>query len=225
MLEGKDIHAIELSALREEELGPLVRSLDDLNLTDFNYVSVHAPSRFEAQSERIFVEMLVDVDRNWPVIVHPDAIHDYSLWRELGSLLCLENMDKRKPIGRTVHELAAVFEHLPESSFCFDIGHARQFDSTMTEAYLLLKAFGERLRQVHVSEVNTRSRHDVLSSASILAFREVAHLIPESIPIILETPVPENAIQYEILRAREALPIAPIVRSTKAGLDELAMHV
>lgn len=225
MLNGKDIHAVELSALREEELGPLVSALDDLDLTDFNYISVHAPSRFDAQSERVFVEMLVDVDRNWPVIVHPDAIHDYSLWRELGSLLCLENMDKRKPIGRTVHELAVVFEQLPESSFCFDIGHARQFDSTMTEAYLMLKAFGERLCQVHLSEVNTRSKHDVLSSASILAFQEVAHLIPERTPIILETPVQENAIQHEILRAREALPVNPNVRSTQAGLDELAMYV
>ncbi len=79
-----------------------------------------------------------------------------------------------------------VFELLPEATFCFDIGHARQFDSTMTEAYLLLKAFQDRLRQVHVSEVNTNSKHDVMSYASILVFREVAHLIPPDVPLILE---------------------------------------
>ena len=97
-------------------------------------------------------------------------------------------MDKRKPIGRSAGELRRVFDLLPDASFCFDIGHARQFDSTMTEAYLLLTAFGRKLKQVHVSEVNTRSKHDVLSYASILAFREVAHLIPADIPLILKTP-------------------------------------
>jgi aryl-phospho-beta-D-glucosidase BglC (GH1 family) len=62
--------------------------------------------------------------------------------------------------------------HLPP--FCFDIGHARQVDSTMTKAYFILKTFGSRLRQAHVTEVSTRSKHDPLSLASILAFREVA---------------------------------------------------
>jgi len=77
----------------------------------------------------------------------------------------------------------------------------------MTEAWLILREFGSRLRQVHVSEVNTRSKHDRLSYASILAFQEVAHLIPESVPLILETPVPEGDIEEEIARAREALPV------------------
>jgi len=77
----------------------------------------------------------------------------------------------------------------------------------MTEAYLMLKAFGARLRQVHLSEVNTRSKHDPLSDGSILAFREVAHLIPEHIPLILETPIPEPQIDAEIDRALSALPL------------------
>ena len=63
-----------------------------------------------------------------------------------------------------------------------------------------------KLRQVHVSEVNTRSKHDCLSYASILAFREVAHLIPEDVPLILETPVLEKDIEAETEKVREALP-------------------
>jgi hypothetical protein len=115
-------------------------------------------------------------------------------------------MDKRKPTARTAPELACVFDELPEASLCFDIGHARQVDSTMTEAHFILKHFGNRLRQVHVSEVNTRSKHDPLSLASILAFREVASLIKEDVPLILETPVGENQLWLEMERASEALP-------------------
>lgn len=208
MLRSTRIEVLELSALRDVELVPLVNAIDTLDLSQFKYVSVHAPSFFQQDQEADIVDQLLGVsERGWPIIVHPDAIYDHARWRSLGEALCLENMDKRKPIGRSADELSRVFDMLPQASFCFDIGHARQFDSTMTEAYLLLTAFRTRLRQVHVSEVNTSSKHDVMSYASILAFREVAHLIPIDVPLILETPTAPEDLEAEISRAREALPI------------------
>jgi hypothetical protein len=208
MLHHKAVSAIELSALRQNELRPMVEALDELDLSQFEYISLHAPSQFPRDDEEKIVGLLYGVcARGWPVILHPDAIHEYAPWRSLGKMLYVENMDKRKPIGRTVSELESVFDRLPEAAFCFDIGHARQIDSTMTEAYLMLKRFRDRLRQVHVSEVNTRSKHDPLSYASILAFQEVGGMIPEDIPVILETPVPEDQIEFEMERAREALPV------------------
>jgi hypothetical protein len=48
-------------------------------------------------------------------------------------------------------------------------GHARQFDTTMTEAYRILQLFADRLCQVHVSEVNSASQHDRLSYSAVLA--------------------------------------------------------
>jgi hypothetical protein len=200
--------AVELSALRQAELFPLLDSLSELDLTGFEYISIHAPSQYEPSWEPVAWDRLrEECWRNWPIVVHPDALFDFSLWRQFGALLCVENMDKRKPVGRTVRELSWIFKQLPEASFCFDIGHARQCDSTMTEAYLILREFGSKLRQVHVSEVNTRSKHDPLSYASILAYQEVAHLVPPNVPLILETPVAESQIAAEIAKAREALPL------------------
>jgi hypothetical protein len=200
--------AVELSALRQPELLPLLDSLASLDLAGFEYISIHAPSQFEPAWEALACARLrEECWRDWPIIVHPDALFDFSLWREFGALLCVENMDKRKPIGRTVRELKCIFDQLPEASFCFDIGHARQCDPTMTEAYLMLREFGSKLRQVHVSEVNTRSKHDPLSYASILAYQEVAHLIPANVPLVLETPVAEDRIKAEITKVREALPL------------------
>jgi hypothetical protein len=208
LLSGTDIEVLELSALREAELAPLMASIDTLDLSQFGYVSVHAPSRFCRESERDIVDALLSLSKKgWPIVVHPDAIFEPARWRSLGEMLCVENMDNRKAIGRSTEELKHVFDLLPDASFCFDIGHARQFDSTMTEAYLLLTEFRGRLRQVHVSEVNTCSRHDVMSYASIQAFREVAHLIPAEIPLILETPVTAEGLAAEMDRVREALPV------------------
>lgn len=198
---------VELSALRQAELFPLLESLKSLDLTGFDYISIHAPSQFEPTWEAVAWDRLrEECWRNWPIVVHPDALSDFSIWREFGALLCVENMDKRKPIGRTARELGWIFEQLPEASLCFDIGHARQCDPTMTEAYLILREFGSKLRQVHVSEVNTRSKHDPLSYASILACQDVAHLIPANVPLILETPVSSDQIESEIAKVRKALP-------------------
>lgn len=200
--------AVELSALRRPELFPLLESLNALDLTGFDYISIHAPSHFESTWEALMWEGLREESwRNWPIVVHPDALYDFSLWREFGTLLCVENMDKRKPIGRTARELSWIFEQLPDASFCFDIGHARQCDPTMTEAYLILREFGSKLRQVHVSEVNTRSKHDPLSYASILAYQEVSHLIPENVPLILESPLAADQIEGEIAKVRLAVPL------------------
>ena len=208
MLRHKPVYSLELSALRQDELRPMLDGIDQLDLSQFDYIAFHAPSQFSPKDEEGIVDLLAGIcNRGWPVILHPDAVSDFSLWRRLGHMLCVENMDKRKPIGRTVGELERIFDKLPDASFCFDIGHARQVDSTMTEAYFILKRFSGCLQQVHLSEVNTRSKHDPLSYASILAFREVASLISEDVPIILETPVPEDQIEFEISQALEALPV------------------
>jgi hypothetical protein len=206
-LQGQ-LQAIELSALRQNELLPLLDAIDSLDLTGFADVSIHAPSQFDRSFELQAWQLIgQELWRGWPIIIHPDAITEWPLWREFASLVCIENMDKRKPVGRTAKELDEIFTRLPEASFCFDIGHARQCDPTMTEALIILREFGSRLRQIHVSEVNTRSKHDPLSYGSIIAFQEVAHLIPEFIPLILETPVEVSQMAAEIANVRKALPL------------------
>lgn len=203
MLNGKVAAAVELSALRDSELDSLVRSLDDLDLSQFAYVSVHAPSAFRSLSEEDVLSLLDQVfARGWPVVVHPDVIVNWSSWRDYGELVCIENMDKRKPVGRTTSELADVFEKLPDASFCFDIGHAHQIDATMLEAALMLRAYRSRLRQIHVSDVNSESRHEPLNCVAESAFRRVVHRIPDGIPIIMETPVEEQWVDAEIERAQ-----------------------
>jgi hypothetical protein len=210
MLANKNANAVELSALRQDELAPLVAELDDLDLSRFQYISFHAPSAMEQSFERTALELLAQVAaRKWPIIVHPDAMHIPANWASLGDCLCIENMDKRKPIGQTAEDLAKIFEMLPNASLCFDIGHARQVDPTMMEAWSILQSFRGRIKQLHVSEVNTQSKHDPISLESVLAFQRVAHLLPADAPIILESRVEESEINEEIQNALAALSLAP----------------
>jgi|ERR1700733_11287097 len=216
MLADKKVSAVELSALRQSELAPLVEQLDQLDLSKFQYISFHAPSAVEQSYEPVAIELLATVAaRNWPIIVHPDAMYTPRTWASLGDCLCIENMDKRKPIGQTATDLARIFEMLPNASLCFDIGHARQVDPTMSEAWSILRRFQGRLKQLHVSEVNTQSKHDPISYASFLAFQKVSHLLPTEAPIIMESRVAESEINEEIQNALDAL--TPQTQLASAG--------
>lgn len=206
------VSVVELSALREEELEPLVKMAKTrtLDLAQFAYVAVHAPSRMASEQRAVELMEIVN-DFGWSIVVHPDAIQDWSLWRRFGQSLCIENMDNRKRLGRSRGELHSCFDRLPDASFCLDLGHARQFDPTMTEAFLILQDLGSRLKQVHLSDVTTDSTHCRISYCASLAFQEVAALLPEHLPIVLETPVGSDQMALELKRAEHALRLNSLV--------------
>lgn len=206
ILRRHSIQAVELSALRFQELKPLIQSLPDLDLSQFKYVSVHAPSAFTRPQEMQITSWLACLtERRWPIILHADAIIDYDLWQPFGSQIAVENMDKRKAKGRTVEELTSTLEKLPEASICLDLGHARQVDRTMTDAYFLLKEFESRIVQIHISEVNTTSHHDPLSWGAVLSFQKIARWIPPHVPIIVESIVAEDEIETQVEMTRQAV--------------------
>ncbi|HEY0872435.1 MAG TPA: hypothetical protein VGD94_03100 [Vicinamibacterales bacterium] len=197
------LKAIELSALRVHELDALEQAADSVDMTQFAYISMHAPTDYTPEQEAEVAARLhvLAVQHDWPVVIHPDCVTDHAAWKTFGELLCIENMDKRKAIGRTADELRPWFEEFQEASLCFDIAHAQQVDPSMTEAYRILREFGSRICQLHVSEVTSSSKHDRLSEGAIRAFVEVAEQLPLDVPSILETPVDEEYARAELTQA------------------------
>ena len=207
------IDAVELSALRDQELPTLVEAIDSLDLDDFQYVSFHAPSKLTAMDEEAAFALLLRVPYAWPIIVHPELLQTPALWRRLGERLCIENMDDRKATGRTVSELTSLFDLFPKATFCLDLGHARQIDPTMTSAILMLREFGHRLRQLHVSDVGPRGEHLPLGATARSSFARVARHVPHDCPMIIESIIATNAIERE-LDAVIAVFEAPLAQST-----------
>ena len=206
MLKGLKTRAIELSALRDHEIGPLMEALPGLDLSEYEYVSVHVPSSFKSLTEtEVSKKLLPCIDLDIAIVIHPDVIDDAACWEPFGSLLCIENMDKRKSTGRTAEELERFFTIFPSATFCLDIAHARQVDCTMTDARLMLRRFGDRLRQLHISELDGQGHHHGLSLTSILATGSVAALIDENIPAIIEAQIAPEAITLEINAVENAL--------------------
>jgi hypothetical protein len=205
LLADHPFEAIELSALRINEVEPLIDALTTLNLGKYSYISFHAPSAFSVDEEGPLVKLLSKLPREWPIVLHPDAVHRFELWSVLADRLAIENMDGRKSTGRSVRELEEVFVRLPSARMCLDLGHARQVDSSMVGAYLFLEKFSERIVQLHVSEVDTMSRHEVISFGAGLAFSQLRRFIPKSVAVIIESRVKEQDIDQEVYKVRDVL--------------------
>lgn len=218
ILNRVDVSAVELSALRFHELEPLIKAIDTLDLKQFRYKSFHAPSKFDADQEKYVVKLLHQIkDRGWPIVVHPDVLHTSRLWKGLNGSLCIENMDIRKPVGRTCSELKQLFDIYTHSHLCFDIAHAKQIDGTMVEASRILKEFRGRIKQIHISDVDSQSVHHPINRVAMYSFQKVCDLIPSSVPLILESPtidLDENVewgewIHGQMLAARHAVSYEP----------------
>lgn len=187
-LNSNQIHNVELSALRLEELEPLVNYLDKVPADKFHYVSFHAPSAFPVEAESRVVQLLQKVsDRGCNIIVHPDVIYTPSLWRQFGAHLLIENMDRRKSVGRTVSELNYFFENLPLARLCLDVAHARQMDTTLTLLSKLVSHFAKRISEIHISELDSLCQHQPMSRSAVDDYRRLADNFSPTVPVIIES--------------------------------------
>jgi sugar phosphate isomerase/epimerase len=215
------LKAVELSALRDYAFDAFIEMLSGWGICrtyGFDYVSVHAPSRFTPEREREIVEKLdlnvtfrSQLDSStthspWPIVLHPDAIHNLELWRRFGPSLLLENLGSSKASSRTADEMTAWFDKLPEAGWCFDIAHSHQVDPTGGETLRLLQVHGCRLREVHISRVEEpKGQHFTLDEQMIEFCQRYAHLIPDTCPIIIESPIEADQITQELQQAQTAL--------------------
>ena len=203
------IHAVELSALRFDELRPLVESLNKLPLASFNYVSFHAPSSFKKDEEVQVIELLQPVfKRGWNIVVHPDVIYTPRRWASFGEHLLIENMDRRKSVGRTAEELKELFKQLPRARLCLDVAHARQLDTTLILLWKIARAFSDRIAEVHISELDSRCRHQPMTRRAMLDYQQVIGRATRNAPVIVESMLDADRSSLrmnEIRMAQEAV--------------------
>jgi hypothetical protein len=79
----------------------------------------------------------------------------------------------------------------------------------MAAALRMLREFGGRLRQLHVSEVGTRGEHLPLGATARMSFAQVAHRVPADCPLIIESVIPAEAMEHELDAVAAALEAAP----------------
>ena len=83
----------------------------------------------------------------------------------------------------------------------------------MTSAILMLREFGDRLRQLHVSDVGPRGEHLPLGATARNSFARVARYISDDCPLIIESIISVDSMAGE-LDAVIAVFDAPMAQAT-----------
>lgn len=200
-----DATAIELSALRETEMTPLAQFAKSTDLSKYEHVSFHAPSKFNPDAETGIVAKLLCLPSHINIVAHPDCIITPALWAQLGQNLLIENNDPRKPGGQTPGQLGELGEILPKAGFCIDLAHAKAFDETLSNVTEMFKQLGNRIREMHISSGDMYGGHFPLKPEDIVAYRNIRDIIPGNIPIIIESPIGTHlpTIRAEIRKVSE----------------------
>jgi len=186
---------IEFGVLRESELPIFLECLPDLDISKFDRVSFHACKPNKLIEKELLKKIEPVIEKGWPIIVHPDMITDYSLWKELGDQLYVENMDNSRFYGKTVEDMVHIFNELPDASMCLDVGHTRQIDPTMQLCKDLCIKFGNKIKEMHFSEVDVVTcGHKAITSSTLKAFEGISNYLPPC-PIILEY-APMNVLDH-----------------------------
>lgn len=192
--------ALEYSALRFHELHGIIGQVLKEPVVDGRRYSFHAPANYSAAEETEIVPVLKMLPRDWPIILHPDSIKDWTLWEEFGEQLLLENMDLRKHFGTSVADMWEALHRLPEAKMCFDIGHARQVDRSLRLALSMYYEFHTVIREIHMSQVLPTGAHTSLNKEVMEDFvRVLSYDLLPLCPIILETVLQPEKMADDLL--------------------------
>jgi sugar phosphate isomerase/epimerase len=160
---------VELCAILPPLVETLAAHLAARAPDGFARVSLHAPVGIASTDAAIAEVVRLPLDGD--VILHPDLYGRDDAAAALGPRAVFENMDVAKSFGRTVDDLAEVFARFPDAGFCLDVAHVWTNDRSVALGHDLLDAFGDRLRQLHVSGIEPDGTHRETTAADLELYR------------------------------------------------------
>lgn len=126
------------------------------DLSSFTIVSHHAPSityGYNPETEFVFkrIARLQAITRLAKVVVHPDWVEDFSVFKHAPFTVAFENMDCRKQSFKTATEMRDLLEKDPAWEMVFDINHVYTNDRTLRSVGEFIELCGDRITQIHLS--------------------------------------------------------------------------
>ncbi len=206
------VNAIELSYMSSNILQANPNELSR-KLKCFSWISIHAPSQNvrysnDEQTRKIlekFAEFCDIIPVNG-IVMHPNVVQSFSTLEKTNLPFLIENMDKRKDFYTRPEHFYDLIRNY-DFGFVLDLQHAYEQDSTMNTANAMLDAFGNRLKEMHVSGSSLSSSdpyHEFHCPFSLAENKDALGKIlrqNSKIPKILEGIVSNDVIQ--VLRAEK----------------------
>ncbi len=84
-----------------------------------------------------------------------------------------------------------MFAALPEAGLCLDVAHVWTNDPTLALGHELLDAFGDRLRQLHVSGIEPDGTHRTTTAADLALYEPLLERC-DHVPWLLEAELEDD---------------------------------
>jgi hypothetical protein len=206
------VEAIELSFAVPNDLFKFNPNKYFLNLIKlYGYASIHAPwkgIRYGKNEEtgnvvkgltKLCEDFYVD-----GIVIHPDVVDDFFVLEKSNLPFLIENMDIRKKLGIKPEEFER-FKRDYSFGFVLDIEHAYEHDPSMNMAKELIEVMGDRLRHLHVSGQDFKTKyHSLIYDADNKEEITKILRIKKDVPWILEGILSQD-FEEEIKRELEFL--------------------
>ena len=185
---GKKLNcnAIELNCPDTKKTASRLKNIKKEWLDDFKYKSIHGPGIIYKNNKRT-KEILDIVEETCNrlklncVVIHPDTIEDWRVFKKYSFTIGIENMDKRKSLGQTPQEFKKILKR--KYKLVLDMNHCYTVDKTMKIVEKFYQKFKKRIAHYHISG------YIKLHEPLFISHRnEILNAIPnKNIPIIIES--------------------------------------
>lgn len=174
-------NAIELTCRSEDDILKLLREIKPADLGGFVHVSIHAPDVVTINTLEL-LQRAQEIFHFNLIVIHPDEIENWEIFSRFDLPLAIENMDWKSERGKYVDSLQVIFENF-DTNMVLDVNHCFSNDPSMTLAGEMIKEFGSRISQIHVSGFETH--HEPLFKTQQV---EILNSIENrNLPIIIES--------------------------------------
>ncbi|MDD3627169.1 MAG: hypothetical protein PHV06_07605 [bacterium] len=186
------IDGIEITFASKNELMAFELSRENRKwLSKQKYVSIHAPFNMlrASQNEKEYRDQLKSIEKIYKetnsknVVIHPTELpQNTAILKDYKMDISVENMPPVKCFN--VVNLGDVLKKNPGFGLCIDVAHAYLWSRDMTKR--LVKKFGDRVTQIHLSGTYKRRDHQSLQVVTSNFLKSLEPIYPLSIPIVIE---------------------------------------
>ncbi|MCK4667275.1 hypothetical protein KAU33_11025 [Candidatus Dependentiae bacterium] len=193
------VDGIEITFATKEEVYAFDITNDNRNwLKSLKYVSIHAPFNLLRGSvdEKELIKQLDIIDDIYKdinaknVVIHPTELPEPRILNKYKFKMSTENLPPVKIF--TIVKLIDVFKKYPNMGFCLDVAHAYLWSKDKTKR--LLKKFGNRLTQVHLSGTYRRRDHQSLRTVTSNFMKSIETVFALDVPIIIEETIKKKSM-------------------------------
>jgi hypothetical protein len=198
--------AIELCAIKPERIDNL-ENINSKSLTDFKYVSLHAPDiTYENSVETNSVlEKIFSAQKKFhfnTIVICPNFVKDWTVFDHYSLPIAFENMDSRKSFGTTIKDIEFILKK-KDFMVVLDLTHAYTIEKTTQLAQEFYNKFADLIVETHISGYAVHGEDEQQHyPAHLLKHQEIFKFIPKKVPIIIESvwPKVDKENKNEILR-------------------------